>query len=561
MQPQTVNVTEGQFWNAINWRQTNKIVRNLRQRIYRATIAGNLKQVRSLQRLMLRSLSNRLQSVRKVTQLNQGKYTPGVDKYLVKTPHARGKLAFELGHLQPWKTHPVKRVYIPKKNGKQRPLGIPTVKDRCLQAMVKNALKPYWEAKFEPYSYGFRPGRSCHDAIARIHNSLHGKCKREWILDADIKGAFDNISHTYLMNVIGHFPARALIRQWLKAGWIEDIGHYHQSGAFNPTTTGTPQGGVFSPLLANIAFHGIGEEIGVKVDIRYRRNKTQSDRIMVRYADDFVVITHSREDAEAAKSDLEQALARRGLALSKEKTQIVHRTTGFDFLGFHIRTYRVSDTSTGLKTLIKPSKESVKAIRAKLRMIWKRLKTAPLKALMQQFNPIIRGWANYYRTSSAKETFGNLDRWMYWRQVRYAKRLHPNKSRHWVDSKYWGQHHPQRTDRWVFGDSNGYMNKFVWTPVQHHVMVKGCYSPDDPQLKQYWEQRAKQGSKYLTPSWRKIAISQDYKCPHCSDSLFNEEELHLHHIIPKSQGGNDSYRNLKMVHLECHQQIHALVAK
>jgi len=264
-------------WNAIDWRRSNQVVQNLRQRIFRATRENDLKKVRSLQKLMLRSWSNLVLGVRRATQQNQGKNTPGVDKVLVKTPTARGKLVATMIGQQVWRAKPVRRVYIPKANGKLRPLGIPTILDRCWQAVVKNALEPEWEARFEGSSYGFRPGRGCHDAMARIYQLAKGTSTRKWVVDADIKGAFDNIGHEPLLRAIGQFPARELIKQWLKAGYVE-LGNLHATDA------GTPQGGVISPLLANIAFHGMEQTLGVA----YAANgdlKSKSPAL-VRYADD-----------------------------------------------------------------------------------------------------------------------------------------------------------------------------------------------------------------------------------------------------------------------------------
>src|SRR5947209_1940537 len=233
----SANGTETQTdWNAINWRQVNRTVRNLRQRIFRATQEGNLKKVRSLQKLMLKSYSNRLVSVRRVAQLNAGKDTPGVDKLILKTPTARGKMVDTIAHYTLWKAKPARRVYIPKANGKSRPLGIPVIVDRCLQSMVKNALEPSWEARFESISYGFRPGRGCHDAIEKVFRVARPNTTRPWVLDADIEGAFDNIGHAALVKAIGNFPARELIKQWLKAGYVEE-------DMWHSTDAGVPQGG------------------------------------------------------------------------------------------------------------------------------------------------------------------------------------------------------------------------------------------------------------------------------------------------------------------------------
>lgn len=239
MQSETiVNVTERTCdWNTVDWRKTNRIVSNLRQRIFRATQTAQLKKVRSLQRLLMRCYSNTVNSVRKVTQINKGKNTAGVDKLVIKTPKARGVLVEILRKLIPWKPYPTRRVYIPKSSGKQRPLGIPSIIDRCLQAIVKNALEPFWESKFEGSSYGFRPGRSPHDAIGKIYLIARPNKTKKWVLDADIKGCFDNIAHEPLLKVIGNFPARKLISLWLKAGYVD-------KGVFHETETGTPQGGV-----------------------------------------------------------------------------------------------------------------------------------------------------------------------------------------------------------------------------------------------------------------------------------------------------------------------------
>src|SRR6266568_5015448 len=334
--PSLANGTKTQAnWNAINWRKANRTVRNLRHRIFRATQEGNLNKVRSLQKLMLKSYSNRLVSVRRVAQINAGKNTPGVDKLVVKTPAARGKMVDILAHYTLWKAKPAKRVYIPKANNKLRPLGIPVVLDRCLQAMVKNALEPAWEAKFEGSSYGFRPGRSCHDAIEKIYGLARPNKTKKWILDADIRGAFDHISHDYLLKTIGPVPGKELIKQWLKAGYIEQE-------MFHATERGTPQGGVASPLLANIALHGMEEAIGVTYN---SQGQISGKRALVRYADDFVCFCETKEDAEQVQCILIEWLKERGLTLSPEKTRVVHLTQGFNFLGFNIRHYPAPQTA------------------------------------------------------------------------------------------------------------------------------------------------------------------------------------------------------------------------
>ncbi len=535
-------------WNTIDWHQEEQRVRNLRQRIFRATQAGDGKRVRSLQKLMLRSRANRLVSVRRVAQLNQGKNTPGVDKVLLKTPAARGRMVEYLAHYQIWTAKPARRVYIAKANGNLRPLGIPVMIDRCVQSLVKNALEPSWEARFEGCSYGFRPGRGCHDAIEKIYKIARPDKRKKWILDADIQGAFDNISQDYLLTTIGRVPGHELIKQWLKAGYVD-------KGVFHETEAGTPQGGVISPLLANIALHGMEEALGIK---HRKRGELDSKRAIVRYADDFCVFCESQEDAEASKQILTEWLSKRGLVLSPEKTKIVHLTEGFNFLSFNIRLYRASNTKTGWKLLTKPSKEAVQKHRDKMKQEWEEVRGWNVQKILWKLNPIIRGWANYHRTGTAKETFSKLDDWMFYKEVRHVKRTHPHKPKKWRQRKYWGRLNLDRQDHWVFGDKHTghHLLKYSWFPIERHILVKGTSSPDDPALKDYWQKRNAAKAKDLPPSRQKIARKQNGICPICENTLFNDEELHVHHKKPKAKGGKDNYGNLVLVHYFCHQQIH-----
>ena len=539
-------------WNDINWCRNRKLVRNLRQRIYRASRQVDHKKLRSLQRLMLKSRANRELSIRQVTQINRGRLTAGVDKLVVKTPEARTRLVEEVSQYRPWKAKPAKRVYIPKANGKQRPLGIPTVLDRCMQAIVKNALEPEWEARFEPCSYGFRPGRGCHDAIERIYGLSIPQNRKKWVVDADIRGAFDNIRHATILEALAGFPARHLVRQWLKAGVVD-------KGAFAATTAGTPQGGVVSPLLANIALHGMEAAIGVS----YRKDrdsyKINSTRVLVRYADDFVIFAETRKDAEAAKSDVARWLAGRGLELSQEKTRTRHLTEGFNFLGFNVRQYPVSNTRTRYKVLIMPSKESVADFKHRMKDEWSNLIGHNVDAVLIRLRPLLQGWANYFRTTVSKKTFNDLDSWMFSREIRWCKHTHSNKSWNWIARTYFGRSRAGRRDKWAFGNpkTGNHLPKLSWTPIKRHIMVRYDASPDDSDLRSYWEQRKARKAELL-PTWRQreLAKRQGGHCPICHDSLHNDEELHVHHVIPKSRGGEDAIQNLALVHLYCHQQAH-----
>ena len=545
----TAKTTE---WHEVNWQNAYDNVRNLRRRIFKATESKNWRKVRNLQRLMLRSYSNVLLAVRKTTQDNKGKKTAGVDKVLVKTPQKRGQMVNDLINNQDWKPKPARRVYIPKSNGKKRPLGIPTIKDRCLQAIVKNALEPCWEAQFEGTSYGFRPGRSPHDAIGKIYRSITPNRKKKWVVDADIKGCFDNINHKHLLSTIGNFPGRRLISEWLKAGYID-------KNVFHSQNAGTPQGAIISPLLANIALHGMEEALGVKYNCN---GESQGKRITIRYADDFVILCETKEDAELSKNEIKNFLKSRGLELSPEKTKIVHITEGFDFLGFNIRQYKVKNTKTGYKLLIKPSKKFLQQTRNDIREIFLNHSGKRVSDLIGKINPVIRGKANYLKGCIASKAFGDLDNYLFKRQVRFVNRTHPKKNSKWGKDKYWGRLNLQRKDNWVFGDkqTGNYMLKFSWTKIERHPLVSKRASPDDPSLTEYWEKRSKRNQKSEVTKWNakqeQVAYKQGYKCPICKQSLFNDEELHLHHITPRSEGGKDTLNNLVWLHLFCHHKVH-----
>ena len=535
-------------WQSIDWKAAISYVADLRRAIFQATKVEDYKKVRTLTRIMLRSYENRVLSVRRVTQTNRGKGTAGVDKIIVKTAKARGELVDVLGQYDVIKADPTKRVYIPKANGKKRPLGIPTVFDRCVQAIVKNALEPIWEAQFEDSSHGFRPGRCPKDAMERIFSLLCGRGSRKWVFDADIKGAFDNISHEKLMELIGNFPARDQIQCWLKAGYLED-------GAYYDTESGTPQGGVISPLLANIALHGMEEVLGIKFN-PWDNSLHKESVGLVRYADDFVVICHTKEQAEEAKQTLIGWLAQRGLQLSEEKTRIVHITDGFDFLGFNVRQFERTDRKSGVKLIIRPSAKSVKAIRKKLKETFRRCRGSNVAKLVKEVNPIIRGWADYYKGSVSKRTFTKLDDYLFTLQVRWTKWQHSKKSYKWRLQKYWGQWRGK--DRYVFGEEDRYMLKFQWTPIRRHIGVRRFAAFDDPDLQEYWTKRKEQLTRnnLRTKVQKQIARTQQYVCPVCGDTLANGEVIEEHHHQPRSEGGNDTLANLRLVHIYCHQAVH-----
>jgi len=503
-------------WRQIDWRRAEADVRRLRQRIFTASKAGDLPRVRRLQKLMLRSRANTLISVRRVTERNAGRLTAGADGEVVLTPEAKMQLVDRVQHnAEPFKAMPVRRVYIPKRGSstKRRPLGIPVIVDRCHQARVLSALEPEWEARFEPKSYGFRPGRGCQDAIQAIYTVARGNAKRLWALDADLASAFDLIAHDHIQTMIGTFPARGMIRAWLKAGVVEQ-------GRLHRTEDGVPQGGVVSPLLLNIALHGMEYAAGV----RYRPTGTNAGRtmkdspVLIRYADDFVALCHTRQQALEVKARLAAWLAPRGLAFNEDKTRVVSLAEGLDYLGFNVRSYRG-------KLLIKPSKAAIRRIRERLRDELRSLRGSNAIAVIKRLNPIIRGWANYYRTHVAGEIFADLDVYLWKLTYKWATASHRNKPKSWVTARYFGKFNRARQDRWVFGDrhSGSYMHRFAWTSIVRHQLVKQGAAPDDPALADYWAERRREPVLPINNTSLRLIKAQDGCCPICQTPLFAEQ--------------------------------------
>ena len=444
------------------------------------------------------------------------------------------------------------------------------ITDRVLQARVVAALEPEWEARFEPRTYGFRPGRGCHDAIEAIFHVARGvNPTRRWVLDADLAAAFDQIDHSHLLGQLGTFPARGLIADWLKAGVID-------KGRFAPTEEGTPQGGVISPLLLNVALHGMEQAAGV----RYQKAGTHAgdtvpgSPVLIKYADDLVALCHTRDEAEQVKARLAGWLALRGLAFNEGKTRIVTLDDGFDFLGVTVR------RQSG-KLLIKPSKAALRRVRERLRTEVRALRGANAAMVLVRLNPIIRGWAAYYRTVVSSETFAALDRYLWRLLYKWAKFAHPNKSRHWVVDRYFGAFNKSRRDRWVFGDraSGAYLTKFAWTGIVRHRMVKGTSSPDDPALAQYWANRRRRG---VPPPMDQFALrllkTQDGRCPCCGDLLLHADHppqspsewerwvrvtgkaLRKQSLSYRRRGGSGETSHLRLIHTRCRGKRYAAAA-
>lgn len=560
-------------WKCINWREVERYVFKLQKRIYAASRCGDVKKCRKLQRTLMRSWSNRVLAVRRVTQDNKGKRTAGVDGVKSLEPKARMRLVGELKLTG--KSKPTRRVRIPKPGSVEgRPLGIPTMYDRALQAVVKNILEPEWEAVFEPNSYGFRPGRSAHDAIKEIKVSIQFKAK--FVLDADIENFFGSVSHKPLLEKLGlRSIVRRQVKAWLKSGVID-------GSSFVATTKGTPQGGVISPLLGNVSLDGLEERIdqafpanktgyisGAKR--KYGRENVSAPRV-IRYADDFVVLCDEKVVVEECREIISNWLAERGLKLKPEKTRLTHTLdeklsedgiAGFDFLGHHIQQYptgkyrsKVNGHSTliGFNTLITPSKKSSKEHQEDIKRVIVKHRSTPQKALIKDLNLIVGGWTRYFTNSDAK-TVGDLSKHnhlTFLKLRRWAKRRCGKASKGL--EKYFTT---IGGDNWVFATRKGNANPFrllkhseFSCSSTNYVKVKGDKSPYDGDLV-YWSIR--KGKHPELPD--RIAYSlkrQKGKCSWCGHFFQEWDVMEMDHVIAKALGGRDEWNNLQLLHRHCH---------
>jgi RNA-directed DNA polymerase len=543
-------------WVQLPWRKLEVAVFKLQKRIYKASQAGDVRRVHRLQRLLLKSKAAKWLAVRRVTQDNQGKHTAGVDGIKSLTSQQRLTVAKNLDRLPTGK--PTRRIWIPKPGkDEQRPLSIPTLYDRARQALVKQAVEPEWEAKFEPNSYGFRPGRSVHDAIGAIYSAINKQPK--YVLDADIAKCFDRIDRNALLRKMGTFPSlQRLIKRWLNAGIIDQ-------GVFSQTDRGTQQGSVISPLLANIALHGLETHLRSHFPRRHQDLPSGTRRPMswkpqvIRYADDLVVLHRDKTAIEYCHRLTADWLAGIGLELSPAKTRITHTLNpedgeaGFNFLGFQVRQYPASQYNTqgrGFKTLIKPSKEAIKRHYRQLAETIGRYKTARQENLIRQLNPIIAGWSQYYRAVVSKKVFHTLDQKLYHRLARWARYRHPKKGRQWIAHRYWAA---TKGRNWVFGTPNGpALNLHAQVAIIRHVKVRGDASPYDGNWT-YWAARRGQHPGVPTRMARSLSRQQG-RCQ-AGGLVFTPQALiEIHHL--DGDHSNNRYDNLAAIHRHCHDQIH-----
>ena len=523
-------------WKSIDWKKAEAEVSRLQARIAKATQEKKWNTVKRLQYLLSHSYYAKALAVRKVTT-NKGKNTPGIDKELWNTPAVKMRNVLILTD-KGYKAKPLRRVFIEKPGKKKkRPLGIPCMYDRAMQALYALALDPVSETTADEKSFGFRRGRSAQDACEYIFTALSRRSSPEWVLEGDIKGCFDHISPDWL---IEHIPMdKSILKQFLKAGFV------FQNELF-PTDEGTPQGGVISPILANMALDGMQKVLSDhfhtnrlgKIDLRFKNAHKVN---LVRYADDFIVTAATKEIAEEAKEIIRDFLCTRGLELSEEKTLITHVDDGFDMLGWTFRRFKE-------KLIVKPSKKSVKALNASLHnTVLERGKAWRQEDLIRVLNLQLRGWANYHQSVCAKDTFSRADHILYEMLWRWAKRRHPQKNRKWITANYW---YSKGLRNWVFSTKNAELIRLGEVPVIRHTKVR--MSANTYLDSEYFIQRKFQnGMKRLSGRFKKIWRNQNGCCYHCGQPMEISDEREIFYKIPKSMGGKDDVPNMAYVHKYC----------
>lgn len=536
-------------WHAIDWRRVEQNVRTTQKRIAKATQEGDWRRVKALQRSLTHSFAARSLAVRRVTE-NQGKRTAGVDRELWDTPDLKWEAVGKLKQQRGYRPKPLRRVYIPKSNGKERPLGIPTMFDRAMQALHLLGLEPVAESTSDPNSYGFRRNRSTADAMSQIFVCMSQKASAQWVLEADIQGCFDHINHDWLVSRVR--MNKTILKRWLTAGVVH-------KGQLTPTDEGTPQGGIISPTLANVTLNGLELDLLAHLGAKLGKAKAGKLKInVVRYADDFIVTGISREVLETeVRPWIEAFLAKRGLRLSPEKTRVTHIDDGFDFLGWNFRKYRGT-------MLIKPSRKNVKAFYDKVAEVIKSHLMVKQVVLIEKLNPILRGWAQYHQPVVAKETFSKLDSLIHWRLTRWTRRRHPKKSPMWCFQKYW-KHLEDRSEFAAARPKDDgpwqlvRLNLLSDTAITRHMKVKGDYNPFDPKWELYGEEL--RGKRMLKSIGYRKELTQLYKsqsgnCALCGTAITRETGWHDHHIVRKVDGGSDQLSNRVLMHPVCHSKLH-----
>lgn len=512
--------------------------------------------VATLQHNLVKSWVGRAMAVR-IVVTNKGKNTPGIDGVVWNTPDEKFTAISELKVGKGYKCKPVRRVYIPKANGGLRPLGIPTMFDRRFQALWKQALDPIAESQRDTHSYGFRKGRSTKDARTMTHLLIGSAWRPSWVMDADIKGFFDNISHDWLLKNIP--MDEHILREWLKAGAIDMV-----KDESLESVSGVPQGGPISPTIANMALDGLQQHIQQTVEhLRFKgkikgRTVEWSPKVnVIRYRDDFIVTAATRRILEnKVKPAVKDFLAERGLELNETKTLIVSVKEGFNFLGYNFRTYLYPRRPTGYIGITKPSQKGLERLYAKIRQVVKTSQSAGQQ--VYRLNAIIRGWANYYSNVTAKRIFTKVGYYLWIKLWKWAVKKHKGAPAKEIRGMYWKT---VGSRNWVFFGK--YEDKVLLlydirnTPIRRHLQIQKDKNPYDPEHSDYFLKRRSKGAKLQLWGTRqaKLVRKTNHKCLVCEQPLLFEQDLEVHHVLPKRQGGSDKPRNLIVLHKECHKLV------
>ena len=558
-----------------NIRRCERRIFSLQSKLDKAVADNDTPSIRETFNLLGKnSKASKVLAVYRITQRNQGKYTAGVDGISIPKEgrdlqyKTRLELLNEIDIVR--KPDPIKRVFIPKPNGKTRPLGIPTIRDRINQEILRIATEPIVEYHFNHNSWGFRPKRRCQDAIEQLFNKLSKNGSPQYIVEGDIKGCFDNIDHEHIVKTLSNWKvpiwALELTLKMLKS----NIFH---NGEVYDNETGTPQGGVISPLLANVALTSL-DNFCFKLygSASYGNGRKYKNNPIVRYADDFVIICKQYRIAQQVKKEISEHLSEYGLTLSDSKTNITHITTGFNFLGFNIRKYPDRETYKKAKScrkwenhklLIKPQKEKVVQLLDSCGKVLTANKTAKQDSVISILNPKLNGWAMYYRFVVSKEIFNTIDYHLWWKLFSWAERRHSNKSRGWIINRYFSRVESLKK---VFSDNKTETHIFRLStiPIKRFVRLNNKYRVFENSLesREYWEKREVKNAfnQIFSVKVSMLFNKQQGTCVYCHDLITKEQvanrEIHAHHTLPRSFGGSDSHSNLKLLHQECHRELH-----
>ena len=558
-----------------NIERCKKYVSSIQSKLDKAVAGNNKSNIRWYTHILSKkSRAVKILAVHRVTALNQGKYTAGTDGVRMTRGRKGINEQMKLSLLEAIdikkEPSPIRRVYIPKPTGKKRPLGIPTLADRVIQDILRTTLEPITEYHASDNSYGFRPKRSCHDAIEHLFNKLSRRGSKRWILEGDIAGCFDNIDHDHILDTL---------KSWeVSENTVNIIGKMLRAKVFSDdrlldTNTGTPQGGILSPMLANVALTALDdfcyENFGIFTQRGKKRGGNYFQNPIIRYADDFVIVCASEQEAALIKESIATFLKDSiGLELSDEKTKVTHIYEGFNFLGFNIRKYTARSPSSQIeKLLIKPQKEKVNDFLRRMQEVLDNNKTAKQESIIRMLNPMLQGFSMYYRFAVSKKTLSNIARILWTKLWKWAKRRHPNKSKGWITKKYYGT---EGKRNWVFKDGIG--NKIINVeaiPIVRFTILKSgmrVYA-DDKDTKEYWNKRVYTNalSQVYSIKVQRLIKKQRGICPCCGNPITKDDiadkKAHAHHMLPRSEGGTERPNNLRLLHQDCHVLAHHVLSR